>query len=423
MDISGAERLLFHCRDNAIHLMAIGGHDVVEHYCRTGNIEAELRRVRPLPPDMERLAASGFFTFDVEEEWRQFANEADPSWLTYLDGEQAKAVDRILARVAHVSENPRAWCFVLLLGGPGTGKTSILINLFSRALEQDYMPEIAMEDQVVEYVHTAGAQNVDGHRVSVLEAGANPDADILLVDDPQSIREIRHAKSLAQLRRYKAVIVAVDPLQLATDATDGEVATLTSGSGAEAIELHTCYRQKAVVGRAAKKALDAIAASSPFFREDKKEAFAGARARLTKTSNSFTFPNPAGRAKVYPAASLDDVRAEVRRLQRAPGLWTHTASYLIAQDDESLGDLPRGWKTCLRELKHSSWVKMSEAQAVKGVEFQHVVLIVSETLFLQLENGFEGATRALYNTRRLYRIPLTRAKDSITVFVVPSAAR
>lgn len=96
MDISGGERLLFHCRDQTIHLLAIGGHDIVKHYRKTGAIEAELRNTRPLPRAIERLAASGFFTFNVEEEWKQFANEADPSWLTYLDRQQSAAVNRIL---------------------------------------------------------------------------------------------------------------------------------------------------------------------------------------------------------------------------------------------------------------------------------------------------------------------------------------
>jgi hypothetical protein len=420
MDISGAERLLFHCRDRTVHLLAMGGHEIVEHYKKTAALETELQNARSLPPALERLASAGFFTFDVESEWRQFADEADPSWLTALDKQQHAAVKRILKRVNENEANQRAWCFYLIVGGPGTGKTSVLLNLFSRALEQNIVPQIVVEDQVAEFVRDSGGLNLDACRVSLYQADALSEGGVLLIDDPQFVNQIQHAKVLAQLRRFRAVVVAVDPLQLAEDATDHELQLLRSGAGTEAITLQTCYRQKEVVGQAAKRALDTIAQSSPFLREDKKADFASARAEITRTCNDLTFTNPSGRAKVYAPASLANIQAEVRRLKRAPGLWRHAAPYLIAQDDEWLVKLPPGWKSSLEELRDARWIGMRGALGIKGIEFQHVILILSESLFLQLENGFEGATRALYNQRRLYRIPLSRAKDSITVFVVRS---
>jgi superfamily I DNA/RNA helicase len=173
-----------------------------------------------------------------------------------------------------------------------------------------------------------------------------------------------------------------------------------------------------VVGRATKKALDAIARSSPFLRDDKKREFSNERAEIARRSNGLEFRNPAGRAKVYTEATLEDVRTEVARLQRAPRLWRHTTPYLVAIDDESKQRLPAGWRMCLEELHPAKFVKMSESLDVKGTEFQHVIMVLFERLFLQLERGFDGATQALYHQRRLYRIPMSRAKDSITVFVV-----
>src|SRR5687768_14696038 len=67
MDISGGERVLFLHRDGAIHFLGIGGHEIVEHYKKTGAVESELRNIKLLPPALERLGASGFFTFNVEE--------------------------------------------------------------------------------------------------------------------------------------------------------------------------------------------------------------------------------------------------------------------------------------------------------------------------------------------------------------------
>ena len=421
MDLSGAERLLFHWREGVINLLAMGGHDIVGHYKNTAALETELGNMRPLPPGIERLTAAGFFTFSAETEWKQFANEADPAWLTYLDRDQATAVADILKSIQGTAQDPRAWSFWLILGGPGTGKTSILLNLFCRAIELDIVPQIVIEDPVLEFVRDAGGSDLAPYRVGLHDADVQFEGGVLLVDDPRSMEEIKRAKSLAQMRLFRCVVVAVDPLQLASDATDIDVQRLVTGMGAKTVYLRSCYRQKEKVGQAAKKALDAIAQSSPFLRQDKKDAFAAQRFEITHASNDLTFVNPAGRAKVYPCATLDDIQTEVRRLQRAPALWKHTSPYLVARDDENMSTLPSGWEACLDELSDVRWIKMSQALDIKGIEFQHVLLIISETLFLQLENGFEGASRALYTKRRLYRIPLSRAKDSITVFVVADA--
>ena len=420
MDISGAERLLFHYRDGVIHLLVMGDHEIVKHYQKTAALEAELPKVRPLPEAIDRLASAGFFTFDIEEEWQQFADEVDPSWLKYLDRPQAAAVDRIFQGIAERAQDARSWSFTLIVGGPGTGKTAILLNLFTRAIESDLIPQIIIEDQVADFIGKCG-MDLSAWRVALRDAEVSSEGGILLVDDPGSIRDVQKVKRLAQMRRFRAVVAAVDPLQTSDDTTDLQVTSVASGQGSEVIELKTCYRQKQVVGAAAKKALDAIAASSPFFRSDKKIKFARERESLTRISNDLTFVNPSGRAKVYPSATLEHLQDEVRRLTRAPGMWAHTSPFLIAIDDESWESLPKGWKASLEQLKSAKWIKMSDAVHVKGVEFQHVVLVLSQDLFLQLENGFDGASQAVYNQRRLYRIPLTRAKDSITVFAIPGA--
>lgn len=418
MDISGGERLLFHHRDGTVHLLEVGDHEIVPHYKQTAALGAELSKTRPLPPGIARLTTSGFFTFDVEKKWKRFANEADPDWLTYLDRPQAAAVRSVLRRMAETASHPRAWSFTVLIGGPGTGKTSILLNLFCRALEIDVIPQIVVEDQVAEFVEASGIK-LDACRVALHQADALSEGGILLVDDPQTVNQILRAKALAQLRRFRAVVVAVDPLQMRTAPTDEEFRPVLSGTGVMANHLRVCYRQKEIVGQAAKTALDAIARSSPFYAEYRKDDYATAREHTTRIANDLTFTNPSGRAKVYAPATLDDVKAEVRRLRRAPALWRHASPYLIAHDDEHLSAVPLEWRKCLQELPRATYIEMRRSLEIKGIEFQHVILILSRSLFLGLENGFEGVSQPVYHQRRLYRIPLTRAKDSITVLVVP----
>jgi len=62
-------------------------------------------------------------------------------------------------------------------------------------------------------------------------------------------------------------------------------------------------------------------------------------------------------------------------------------------------------------------VALSEiGSAVKGLEYQHVALVLSRERLIAVQNGFSGTGRRLYNDYRLLRIPFTRAKDSLAVF-------
>ncbi len=407
-----------HWRDNTLFLLALGRHEATKHYQQTGRVEAEIQRCEPVPESLSRIGGAPFFTFNLEEEWRDFGDEADPSWLSYLDAPQATAVSRIIERAQVLGA--KEWYFALVAGGPGTGKTSVLLALFERAWECDLVPQIIVEDQVAEYVRAAVGIDLHPYRVTAETARMASHGGILLVDDPRSLSEIKRVRSLSLQRAFKAVVVAVDPLQLVGDAEDTSLLQLAAGKGGDFIWLTSCYRQKSAIGRATKRALDAIAASSPYLADEKKASFAQARQVVTALANKLTFPNHGGRFKVLSAPSSSQVRAEVDRLLRARRLWRHWAPYLLAVDDE-IQQIPTAWQRELERLPRQMRIPLSQSLSVKGLEFQHSVIVMSESLFLQLENGFEGATRRGYEARQLLRIPMSRAKDSVTVMVHPRA--
>ena len=58
-----------------------------------------------------------------------------------------------------------------------------------------------------------------------------------------------------------------------------------------------------------------------------------------------------------------------------------------------------------------------ELSLIKGLEFQHVFLILDRATHDTLESGFEGSGVRVYDSRRLLRIPFSRAKDSLVTFV------
>lgn len=418
MDISGSDRLLFHVNAGVVYLVAMGGHEVVTHYQRTSNLEAELHRVESLPDGIARLVEQGFFTFDVADEWRTFACEAEASWLGYLDEEQYVVANEIIECATTQSEPSRNWNLFFVVGGPGTGKTAILLNVFARLIESDIIPEIVIADNVRDLIHDAGGFNLDGFTTTLSRAKREQIGSVLLVDDPDSLRELNEARWLAQSRQFDVVVVAFDPLQLDTDLGDDAYRQSCSGAGARLRELSVCYRQKRAVGEAALRALNSISRSSPYAADYKKEAYRSQHEAVTQVSNALRFVNPSGRVKVYPQAQLGDVRAEVDALLARPDTWTFGKPYLVAKDDEYLKRMPHSWMSELRRLHPSKVISLSDSRLIKGLEFQHALLVMSEELFLALEEGYDGATRAVHDKRRLYRIPFTRAKDSVITFVV-----
>ncbi|HKO18401.1 MAG TPA: ATP-binding protein [Acidobacteriaceae bacterium] len=421
-DLSGSHRLLFHVKDGSLYLLDMGKHEVVPRYVATSSLSSELRSATEPPADLGCSRPPGFFTFDAETEWRAFANEAEPSWISYLDSQQEAVVASILERVDQRSQASRAWNLTVIVGGPGTGKTSILLNLLDRAFAYNLMPEIVVSDALSEYIASASFVDIAPYRTTVEQGCREQRGDILLVDDPDSASQLQDLKWLAQTRAYKAVVVAFDPLQLTDRLDDRSLENLVSGSGAARHYLTACYRQKEVVGRAAKRSLDALAASSEFHRGSRKWNAEGPASRrlITELANNVVFRNPSGRAKVHATATPELVRQEVRRIARARHIWKHWPPLLVALDDEHEVHLPAELRSALDDVPHHL-LSLSAAPTIKGLEFQHAFLFLSYQLFQELECGFEGVGKSLYRLRRLYRIPFTRAKDSIVTFVVQAA--
>jgi hypothetical protein len=64
-------------------------------------------------------------------------------------------------------------------------------------------------------------------------------------------------------------------------------------------------------------------------------------------------------------------------------------------------------------------VTTNELRRIKGLEFQHVLMLLSEKTFAMLYSGFSGSGQRGYDLIRLYRIPFSGAKDSLVTFVFP----
>lgn len=75
------------------------------------------------------------------------------------------------------------------------------------------------------------------------------------------------------------------------------------------------------------------------------------------------------------------------------------------------------WDSWLTGVRHCI-VGLRGARTVKGLDFQHAVLLMGPELYDSTQTPFKGVSRSVYESRKHLRIPFTRARDSLTVLLV-----
>jgi len=188
----------------------------------------------------------------------------------------------------------------------------------------------------------------------------------------------------------------------------------------EVYELFTCYRQRERLAKLVTQMTEVLAQSSPFKRQDKIQDFAADYSDLLARFNVMDLVYPQGEFKRYDNASTRDFERRIQELSLKPSLWTHWPPILSVIDDQ----LPQKLTRRLGRTSGDSIrvVSSSEVGGIKGVDFQHVVMSLSEQTFSKLEEPFQGSGRTTFAKLRLLRIPFSRARDSLSLFVWANSA-
>jgi hypothetical protein len=420
IDVAGGPRLIAALREDVLYLLDTGDHEITKRWA--GRRMPKLSDAEPAPPQFLPESPAGFFSRVPNKGRSHFANEFDPEWLYFLDAQQAEVLRAILDRVQDgLLGRGVGVCWIV--GGPGTGKTCLLLNLLKWAVDAKLKVSIRLSPPVADYIQRSLGKDLgDVADVSVADptdAGDGDDLDLLLIDDPSTLRAMRSGMDRVAGRTVRFVVVGFDPLQMRESLTDDEFSELSREYDVSVLRLRTCYRQKENVGRASAKVADAIAASTPFLAHDKIERYRNDREELTSLANQLRFPNPKGYVDVYLGATEDDVAREVRRILGGDPLWRHWPPLLVVFD-EGLS-LPGGWKRAWSQVRCVE-AGLNSLERLKGIECQHCFMIIGRDLYEAVERGFKGSGQSVYNERRLLRIPFSRAKDSIVTFVVDGAA-
>jgi hypothetical protein len=442
--LAGNQRLLFTATPRGPVLLEMGPRDTIYASYTRQHLRSDLRsETRQLPSVLVDRQKNGLF-LDVPAPPVDVAlapEEAGASWAQYLDEEQYDLATKIGVETLDLDSakgQRRSW---LITGGPGTGKTVVLLRLLMDAVDAGLRVKLAMSESVVVYHETALSHAgvrcqltpVLGDPFSPFSRGdlrAQEEVDLLLVDDPNTLEQVKQALRWAEASRARAVVVAVDPLQMNETITDTEWSALTRPRQVSEESLTRCYRQKSAIGATSVKAMEVIGGSSPFGRDDKKRKELASRRRLTRRYNDLEFVNPGGSQRLHVPATIGDVESEVERLSAVRnGWWEHWSPLLVAVDDD-LGPPAPELAQLLDRIPHQL-VRLEQdpeldfktvipgVRSVKGAEFQHVMMFLSYPLYSELEQGFQAKGKNVYARRRLLRIPISRGKDSLVTYVWP----
>lgn len=419
IDIGGGKRMLAWSGDEGgrgddLTFLGFGEKTWFYSY-RSRQLAADLLTRSPMP---ERLLPGGpaLLRTSGAETLTPFANETEPEWLYFLSEQQEAVADAIVESAFDaVTDEREPPSLHFVVGGPGTGKTCVLLQVYRQlwGLGLVAVRDVRLEtsDLVADYLAAStGMDAVDLKRRHASDASI----PVRLVDDPDDRASIEAAVADARVRGARAVVIGFDPLQLRESMTDTQYKAIIRSSAVTEHRLNVCYRQKAEVGKVAHRVVTTVASSSPFLDQAKKKNFKAKHRDLTRTSNDMEFANPSGRQLLFEKADLPTWQSHFRWLAQQR-LWRHFSPILVVQDDEVT--VPDEFRREAHRLR-SRWILLSETGQVKGAEFQHLVLLLTDKRYRDINDGFTGSGQAKYNQYRLLRIPFTRPKDSIAAFVV-----
>ncbi len=414
LDVTRGHRLLA-VDDGDVTLWCLGDHDIMKKV-KANKVPYPQDR-KELPPQFRPGYRSRLLPRDHEFQefshlYASYLNENAREWIYQLGEEQGQIAREILKglELGYLEGSRRIYA---VSGGPGTGKTAILVWLLKTLTDFDddglgLDVRISMPNQVLNQIRKSTGWDLN-------EFLYEKSPDVVLVDDP---RQLTQTHSQFLLYPDASFVVGFDPLQMEMRVSDHEFQTWIGNFDVGCKFLSTCYRQKSNVGKAAKKMFDVVADSSPYLDEFKKSNFAEQAQEVTGISNEMEFVNPGGIYEVVDdldSAAINRWIASLEDQGERGDLWTHLTPLLVVVDDKLL--LAESLQSRISSIPHDQIV-FSDSEHVKGMDYQHCMMILSKPLYKDISKGFEGSGRKSYDRFRLFRIPVSRPKDSLFVVVV-----
>ena len=263
--VTSGDRLVFVVENNQIILVDIGKHEVMDDYARMSKsarnkdisstckvdswfanklsiklLEKSSARSKP-NPGQQKVDISEIMSEEIQgDDFRYtFDEELNEKWVLFLDEQQSKVANEICIDL-EIPEDKVKIHFIL--GGPGTGKTIVLLNIAIRLENAGKAVSFQLSQGVLKYLNSGSA------KVPGANLGPGPGV-VLLVDDPADLQSMNGILRQAKSSKCKAVIIALDPLQWHEKEMPEIFEKIWSDNENITHKLDVCYRQSAGVAK------------------------------------------------------------------------------------------------------------------------------------------------------------------------------
>ena len=417
--VTEGDRLIFSPSDGLL-LVDVGPHEVMEEFQALGNQNrrdilsdkatipewflSEYKSESPATNSLSQTSSST--AFDNSEMRWLYEEELSEAWLQFLDTQQADLKDKIFNEL----KLPGEFEFHLILGGAGTGKTVVLLNLALSLASAGRNVICQFNEQVIKYLNS-GKQRVPGAGLA-MQPGA-----VVLLDDPMSFTILRQKLAEARKSDARALVVALDPFQWVERRVYEKFDELIEISQPIQHNLDVCYRQSKAVGQQAidytKSILDK---TSPFIIDSK---IADHKKQLDPLKqicvDSISFVDTGGRYKLYESDLTVNFRKEFERFLARDDKWSHWHPMLIIFDPSGTS-MPSSW---IDKIKGNNilYKSLNQVDKIRGSEFQEIFVLLGEKTWQKLQEGVLGAGAVDWEKLLSLHTVLTRSKDTTVIFV------
>ncbi len=420
VEVAGSVRLLAGVSAPKLYLLDLGQHDIEQRWdgikTKSKWVKNRLANSKPANNLLFKGSANPFIRFSECKGWyKQYAAEDTSEWVVFLDRKQTEIVTSIIGEIKdHLHKNTWRDGLWLILGGPGTGKTVVLLKILQELLVETFSVGFSCSDAVYHYLKSATGCNIP--RWNRESDSAH---DVLLFDDPKDLEELANPPPRRPGQRARALVYAFDPLQLSRMPKSSELDGVIKRTKANEYELSICYRQREEIAKPVVNMTNVLAESNAYLEKNKVENFETDYSDLLRRFNNPEFQYHLGECKEYDAGAIGSLRLlpYLTRITKSLPDVVRSLSVFISSPEIKIG-CPDATKFDIVSNIIGRKIKELYPQA-KYVEIDGVRMDTDEEMLIvrASQNGpyltvkFEGKTQAQYDnvkkqvSKLLHEIP------------------
>lgn len=342
---------------------------------------------------------------------RMVEPELFDGWLRFLDTPQEHLRNELLQLATRNQKGIH-----LIVGGPGTGKTMVLIDLaFSLYEQTGAAPSVVFPPGVASYLRESG------HILPVVD-DSKP-SRVVLFDDPLSVDDLERRASEAE-SSGALLIAAIDPTQWHHRKSIERFDRFLKSRNPHIHPLRLGYRQGGKVGSAAISIVESFLSRSSAYAADDRVQIERDRAAQWESVclRELTFADSQGHFRV-----IDNTKPPVEmfttELSRALRFDTARSwpKVLVGCIDKK--QLPNGVDEAIQHARESHPTQavrvrnFSQVGEIRGTEFESVILFIPKGIWTNLTTGIIGAGTEQWNTVTQILAFFTRAENRLSVIV------